>query len=485
MKNTYSLRPKSLKFRLLLGLVLSASVMLVVGGSYFNSQMKRYLSVELDHSLTDKMRLIRAACVQRGDRIEIEIDQNALERIHDPDDPEYFQVSEVESGRILIQSRSLAGGGLLPPVGKGALTPVVEQGILPDGRRGHFAGQVFTPMVDGAAGKPLQLHLVLAHRDAHLDEAATYMRRVLIQTGLCTIVVLALVMSGIVYRNLRGLNDLSRQIRSTRVGVKWEPFAVEAAPRELEPVVDRLNELMGRVEEALANERRFTANAAHELRTPLSGLRSQAENALTSPREPEDYRSALREILEIERQLEDMMQSLLLLSRLDAGTQMIESRVVSLRELVRRCWKPYFEAAEAKHLGFEYEGDKSLDEARIWPVELLEIVFHNLFDNAVAYTRDEGKVTASARMSPTGDLVFQVTNRPISQEAMMCPAEMFQAFARGELVRSPRDRHSGIGLALCYRIAAALGGTIRATEIEKGALMLELVIPAAHREMAD
>ncbi len=475
--------PESLKFRLLLGLIASASVMLLLGGGYFDFQMRRYLSLELDHSLTDKMRLIRAACVQRGDRIEIEIDQEALERIHDPDDPEYFQVIEVASGEVLIRSRSLANGDLLPPVGAGSSTPVVETGILPDGSQGHLAGQVFSPSTGEGSGPPPQLHLVLAHRDAHLAEAAAFMRRALVRTGAAMIVVLGMVMCWIVYRNLRGLNELSHQIRSTRVGGEFEPFAVRTAPRELVPVVDRLNELMERVDSALSNERRFTANAAHELRTPLSGLRSQAENALAVPRDSEHYRKALRKILEIERELEDMMQSLLLLSRLDAGTQVIEWKEVSLRDLVRRCWKPYFESAEEKRLGFEFEGDEVLEEPRSWPVELLQMLLHNLFDNAVTYTREEGKVSASARLNATGELVLRVTNRPISEEARMCPAQMFQAFARGEMVRSPRDRHSGIGLALCYRIATALGGTIGASEVEGRGLTVETVMPDPAKAM--
>ncbi len=476
---------RTLKNRLVAGYLAGGALVSVAVVIFVGARMRSLLLEQLDHSLTDKMRIIRSACVQRPDGVHVELGRDLFQRMHDPDDPEFMRLSLAESGRVLLESPSLREIDL-SVIGLNHENPVLEFVTLPDGRTLRAAGQYFYPAREpGATGK-VKLHLIAAHDSAKVESASRSIIVLSLQGCAVALIVLAILIRWIVRRNLRFFHELSGRI--SRVSVEEgseESIILADAPREVAPMMNRLNELMVRMNRALRNERRFTADAAHELRTPLAGLRNRIELALSRPRSNEEYEDALVELLDIEDWLERLVQSLLLLARLEAGTQRIDYEPLPVPDLIRRSWKPYFERAEESDFEVELICDPVFEPPRPLPIELLEIVCRNLFDNALSYTEAGGAIRVTVSETQP-DLCIEVWNGPVTPDSIMPIEEVFQPFARGAQARTAGERHSGIGLALVRRIVRSLDGEIEASRPEEETFLMRVHIPIAYeREIAD
>jgi heavy metal sensor kinase len=226
---------------------------------------------------------------------------------------------------------------------------------------------------------------------------------------------------------------------------------------ELGRLAKTLNEMIARLERSFDEMQRFTADAAHELRTPLAVLRSEAEVALRSPREPEQYRQVLETMLEEVERLARLAEQLLFLSRKDAG---LIPRVREPLELERLAE----DVAEMMHLVAEAKGvTLSVEHLALCPVradeDQLRRVLFNLVDNAIKFTPAGG--TIWVRCEPVGDR-FGVIIRDsgIGIEAEHLP-HIFERFYRVDPARTREAGGTGLGLAIGRAITEAHGGCIR------------------------
>src|SRR5204862_4167903 len=148
-------------------------------------------------------------------------------------------------------------------------------------------------------------------------------------TVLCGLLALALRIS------MRPLVRLGEQATTMGADSLHERFAVETMPREIEPIVTRLNDLMARLEEGFDRERRFSGYLAHELRTPLAAIRATSEVAAKWPEQssPDDF----HEIAQSAARLQHTVDSLLVLSRLETASADVTSEAVVLGPLVDEC----------------------------------------------------------------------------------------------------------------------------------------------------
>ncbi len=468
---------RSLNNRLLIGFLTGAVISLTLSGVLVYARVNEQFYAELGHSLTDKMRFIRAGCVQDHGTVSVGFSQEMLARLNPPRDPEFVQLTR-EDGSILLQSKNLEGNILTGPASESD-DPILSRVTLPDGSTGLLAGHYFHPTKLTDDDVPRRLLLYAAHRTDRLEQGSREVVTTLLISSGAALAFLAVVIWGILRHNLRSLHELSGQIRTTRPSTKGTTFHLPKAPTELTPVVERLNELMAHVETTLFNEREFTANAAHEMRTPLAGIRNRIELALARPRSNEEYEEALLELLVIEGGLERLVQSLLILARLEAGTQRIDFTPLPVTDLIRRSWKPCFERAEEQDLEVDLICDPIFEPPRPLPCELLEIMCRNLFDNALSYTKNGGRIRITVRETQP-DLTILVENEPVTAESQIPLDKVFLPFTRGTTARTPSERHAGIGLALCHRITESLGGVIIATRPREELFSLFVRIPIAY-----
>ncbi|HUF62696.1 MAG TPA: histidine kinase dimerization/phospho-acceptor domain-containing protein [Verrucomicrobiales bacterium] len=473
----------SLKGRLLGSIVAAMVATTMLGGwlTYFLFRDRLLQGVE--HALLDKMRFLQLACVQRGRRVAFAMTEDAWLKIQGADDPEYFQF-RFAGGKTILRSRTLEGKDL-PAVGAESEVPVFADVTLPDGSRGRCLGLVFVPQDREGQAEPARVHLSLAHPLTRVETALRDLRHLLVQVGLLSTGAVALAALVVVRRRLEPLRELERQIETRPLGENGgHRFHLQDAPRELHPVVQRLNAMMTRVEDAIERERQFAANTAHELRNPLAGMRARIELILSRDRSSEDYRGALHELLDAELRMQQAVEQLLLLAKLESPAAAKPAEEIVLQVFLRRCWKPHYDAAESRGLRVQWRCDAGKAPFRSSPA-LLELALNNLFANAATYTPEGGRVSIRARVGPEGDLDLVVanTNPGLTREEL---PGLFRRFFRAPEAE-PRGgnggeaggaAHMGIGLGLCRRILETLGGDI-GLRLESDLFCVSVRVPGA------
>ena len=244
---------------------------------------------------------------------------------------------------------------------------------------------------------------------------------------------------------------------------------MENLPTELKSICGRLNELLSRLEMAFARERCFSADVAHELRTPIAELRSLAEVALKWPSADPAAVSGFQEALDIAVQMQGIVNGLLAITRCEARTQTISRQPLAASQMVRDAWKPFEARAAEKHLKLEWA------LADLPPVNsdsaMLGLILTNLFSNAVEYTPRDGVVKIG--LSPNhGGLDLTVSNSTQNVIAADLP-HFFERFWRKDSARSSSE-HSGIGLSVAQAFAQALGLSLEASLPASSTLCMRL-----------
>jgi two-component system OmpR family sensor kinase len=227
------------------------------------------------------------------------------------------------------------------------------------------------------------------------------------------------------------------------------------AESELGRLVAVLNSTFARLDSAFAEQVRFTTDVSHELRTPVSVIVSQTQMALSRERSATDYREALEASQRAAQRMRKLIESLLQLSRLDAGQEEIRRFDFDLAQIAKEAVDLLRSLAEEKKI----EMIQQLEPVRVsGDSERLAQVITNLLSNAIAYTPPGGRVTISSR-SENGLAVLTISDTGIGIPAHDIP-HVFERFYRVETSRSRDKGGSGLGLAIARAIVHAHGGTI-------------------------
>src|SRR5881397_3964250 len=243
---------------------------------------------------------------------------------------------------------------------------------------------------------------------------------------------------------------------------------------ELGRLAETLNQMMTRLERSFAALRRFTADASHELKTPLTVLRGGVERAITTPGLPQDTLATLQEI----KRMTELVDALLTLARADEGIAPLHREPVDLREIVE-------EARETGELLAEQAGVQmelaTPPEPVIVPVDASRIrqLILNLVTNAVKYTPSGGSVRMQLGQSD-GRVTLTVADTGIGIAAGDLP-HIFDRFWRADSARTRTGERpgAGLGLAICKWIAEAHGGTIDVQSRPGRGTTFTVTLPAA------
>lgn len=302
------------------------------------------------------------------------------------------------------------------------------------------------------------------------DELSGHIVRRLGLPMLLALPLLALIIWLGVGRALAPLNRLTGEI-GNRAATRLDPVSDLAVPAEIAPMVHALNHLFERLQLAFDNERRFTADAAHELRTPLAALRTQAEVALRA-RDDASREQALRQVLRGVERATHLVEQLLTLARLDPDSGLQHDNALDLCALARETLAELAGSAAAKQI------ELALNEpcAGNCPGHgaSLAILLRNLVDNALRYTPAGGSVEVSLHRSGTEQLIEVADSGPgIPTEER---ERVFDRFYRR--VGSGGDG-SGLGLSIAQRIVELHGGRISLDQSPLGGLRVSVYLPAS------
>jgi signal transduction histidine kinase len=237
-------------------------------------------------------------------------------------------------------------------------------------------------------------------------------------------------------------------------------LSIENAGQEFEELVATLNAMIERLETSFLGLRRFTADASHELKTPLAVLRADVERAMTETSSNERL-IALEEALHETTRMTDLVESLLTLARADEGRFDIHREPVDLRSLVDDVYETALMLGEGAgvQVNLQFTADVTImgDRTR------LRQLFLNLVTNAIKYTPAGGKVDIGLGLHPD-NVTFAVRDTGIGIAAADVPY-IFERFWRADRVRSRMSERGGfgLGLAISQWIAQAHGGTLTAS----------------------
>jgi two-component system OmpR family sensor kinase len=247
--------------------------------------------------------------------------------------------------------------------------------------------------------------------------------------------------------------------------------------RELAGLATVVNELLDRLERAFAQQRRFVADASHELRTPTAIVRSEADVILSQAhRDEADYRASLAVIRDAARRLSRVVDDLFLLARADAGQHLIRSDPLYLEEVAEQAVRAMKTVADRHQVRLVLAGDHEL--AIRGDEDLLGRLLLNLLDNAVRYSPPGGVVEVRlVRTDGRGEVRVSDQGPGIPAEAQ---PRVFEPFFRGDSSRAREEGDgsgAGLGLAIARRIAMMHGGRLELGESRPGRTEFRLELP--------
>jgi heavy metal sensor kinase len=372
---------------------------------------------------------------------------------------DYLQISDVADGSI-YRSRFLEEHPLPPlPVDERG-GPHYENRKLGK-RRFRFMSK---KMVAGTHVYIVQIGHPMHEEDETLDDFRRYL--------LWFAPILLLTASGVGYwlshRALAPVDALARTARTISGHNLSSRLEKLNTGDELQRLSDTLNEMLARIESAFLRITEFTADASHELRTPIALIHTEAELALRRSRDASEYREALQQILVESDRTAKLIEELLALARADSGGEALNIQSLDLVALLRESASKWAQVAALRNLQFE----QRLEAQRLSVMgdeNALRRVIDILLDNAIKYTPVPGKVTLSAEQKDGQVLVsVEDTGIGIGPEDR---ARIFERFYRVDKARSRELGGAGLGLAIAQWIVHLHKGSITVkSDLGKGSI---------------
>ncbi|MCG3204680.1 MAG: Sensor kinase CusS [Elusimicrobia bacterium] len=453
--------PIRLRLTLAFGLifaVLLATFSVVV---YFlmSSSLERELIKDTEHDMTQVLRVFNHG-------------NWASQLAEMPEESEEFKLNIQlldNRGEILYRTEGVQNWDW--PVDKAILDKALQKPIWSDTEINEVSHLVLTHAVV-SAGSPL--HFVQVANSRHDINKIRNRLITCINVGTPVILIVALLMGQFFSKKaLAPVEKIRERAQAFKPSNLGERLVYNGPEDELSRLTDTLNNLFERIQTSVNQTKRFIADASHELRIPLTGLRGTMEVALRKDRTAEEYKRVIEDAHEESQRLSELVWELLSLARADAGEMALDIKPVDLPSFFK-----HLEEA-AQHLNSEKSveiifqgmpsGNASFDEMKIHQLLL------NLIENAIKYNKPGGQVILKAQLDPNKLSVFvEDTGVGISKEDQ---TKVFDRFFRVDKARSRETGGTGLGLSIARSIAEAHKGTLTVqSESGKGSIF-QLTLP--------
>ena len=459
---------QSLHKQLLLWLVLPQLVLWMAAAFVTYNVAARYANRAIDASLLQATRALARQVKPIGNGLFIDFPRAAQDIIEaDPDDRVYYMVSQ-PPGEFILGSRKLPPPPLTGP-------PKLGEPYFYDGMNDKMPIRVAGLYLAYGDSKSRQTMLVqIARGRARRDELA---RSILGDTVL-PLSGLILLMTMIVWAGIRaGLAPLARMraLVEDRAPNDLTPVRIDAAPQELRSLARALNDLLAAVHESVAAQRRFVNDAAHQLRTPLAGLKSQTELALGENVDAAQQQR-LERVHESAVRSAHLVNQLLSLARAEPESALAQhSSRVDLRELAREVtaeWVPKALQA-AIDLGLDEAGDDAPAVVVQGHPLLIREALQNLIDNAIRYAGASSEVTVGVWR----DGAFGVVQ--VADTGPGIPPDLHRAVFERFVRATHEGSGCGLGLAIVKSIAERHAGHVTLASLAPRGLQIRIALPLA------
>ncbi len=255
-------------------------------------------------------------------------------------------------------------------------------------------------------------------------------------------------------RALAPVDRVTRAVQAITVQSLDQQVEVPATNDEIRRLAITFNAVLTRLQCAVNDIVRFTADASHELRTPVALVRTTAELALRRERTPQEYRAALTEVLEHTGRMSALVEDLLILARTDAGIEIRQDTAFDLLDVARATCQEAALLAQRRRVGVRIDASDEALMVRGDRVSLQRLLLI-LLDNAVKYSPDDGVIEMTVtreRRDDGREVVITVSDEGIGLDAADLP-QIFDRFYRGKRARQHAPDGNGLGLAIARTIA--------------------------------
>jgi signal transduction histidine kinase len=478
---------------------LSMTALLVIGGVVLLVVLRRAMTVQFDEALVARATALQSLTRFDGTKVEMDFAGEAMPRYAGRADAEFFVVWVRDAGgwRVLERSESLREGGW-PPPGLRDSAAGAHDAVLPSGGLGRAVLIEFvaprehdedgeeraeSPHIAAvqAAGAGIiespVVRVLVALPRAALDRTLTIIGWCIAGVGGALALASIAAARWAVSRGLAPLGDLSRRVQALGPEALGTRFTSADLPAELRPIAEQLSALLARLEEAFEREKRFSAAASHELRTPIAELRMLLEVAASKHRTSEEWSRTTGTALGVLARAQTLCETLLRLARAGAAHTPPDAQA-------RVAVGPLLAEQAARAIAMQHgdarrvriEGESGL-VARIDESTLAAII-GNLLDNALRHghaTADAPVVARARRASGVIHITIANPAPTLSDDDLAC---LFEPFWRKDASRHAQ-RGFGLGLSVARTLARASSGEIMARREAPDSLTLEITLPAA------
>lgn len=471
---THPMKTKSLRKQLIISLCLSLAVLCVLGNIAVFTYIKTLDLEEFDEELVNDLQSVATLITSKAQGVTIQ-DPFPSKRTG------YIQISS-EDGDVLLRSPSLENFKL--PVLNMQLGQVdIQDCPLPNGQHGRMAVLAFIPQFKEEKARPgykpdhsgKPVHLAFAKSREDLDRILNLEFLFSLLVGGILILSAAFVVFVSVNWSFRRLGDFVDQVKSIDPKAIVQRLREDHLPTEMIPLRDQFNVLLSNLEASFNREKRFNANVAHELRTPIAELRLLNEVALQEiegrPASPSS-RAYFEDALQLIARMERLIEVLTLLNRFEAKetTPVIES--LDLAVIIQNSWNVHAREAEEKNIvgSFNIPEQTKIDSDRA----ILSAILENIVSNAIAYSPSGSTLTCRVHIEePIYQLEFTNPCTDLSSKDL---AFLSEPFWQKDLSRTSTD-HVGLGLTLVKKYCNVLSIKLDMWLEENGAFHVLLMIP--------
>jgi two-component system sensor histidine kinase TctE len=421
--------------------------------AYWASQ--RFVNLAYDRALHEIAREIVLHVKPGPERPRLELSETAANiLLMDAQDRLFFRVDGADG--------TMLGGDAQLPAPSSRPRANGEPRFYEDRLRGEPVRMISAQMpINETANAPV-VHVQVAETLNKRSRLAWEMVANVVLPQLLLIVMATVVVWLGVSRGLEPLQRLRRAV-SNRSHLDLSPIATHDVPGEVRPVVDEVNDLMARLGKTFDFQNRFVADAAHQLKTPVSGLKAQIELALRES-DPERVRHSLAQLYISADRLSRLVRQLLSLARNEPGAlDTVELQPLDLNAFALETSMDWVPTAIKRNIDLGFEGlEQPLTIAA--DRDRLRELINNLIDNAIRYSHEGGRVTVQAARTPDGHCKLA-----ISDDGPSIPvAERARIFERFHRLLGTQEDGSGLGLAIVSEIATLHGARITLEEDADG-----------------
>ncbi|VAW85446.1 Copper sensory histidine kinase CusS [hydrothermal vent metagenome] len=336
----------------------------------------------------------------------------------------------------------------------------LQQGVVQQWNNGKHNYRVFIQQIIGKNNLLYTVTVAVAI-DFHLHFLTTFRHTLWLMVA-CGIIVMGVMGWVAVRQGHRPLHRIVEQISQTSANEFNTLLDPSIVPAELTELALSYNELLQRMEEAFNRLSNFSADIAHELRTPVTNLMTQTQVALSQARDTNEYQEILYSNMEEYERMAQMIGDMLFLAKADNTRHPPNTEEIELQSEVHNLFDYYGAWAEECHVSLALSGDAHVQADRL----MLRRALSNLLSNAIRYTPKKNRVDVI--LSQTEDEVIIIVQNPGTPIPAEHLEKIFDRFYRTDPSRQRSGEGAGLGLAIVKSIVEAHSGTIVATSDETG-----------------